>query len=228
MLRRLTRHPRFKAAATGLLGRYLAFVFRTTRWRIIGSEHIEAVAAAHNAVIVAFWHENLPVMSKLWVEATRTTRLPAGHVLVSQHRDGRFIGDVVGHFGLRMVYGSTSKGGAASLLSLIRLLRGPGGLVAITPDGPRGPKREAAMGVAQLTALSGIPLLATAGRITPAITLPTWDRMRVPLPFGRGVIVHSAPITVGRDDTEAGLAVIAAALDRVVAEAETAVGLPRT
>lgn len=225
MLRRLTRNPRVQAAMTGVLGAYLDFVYRTTRWRIDGREHLLQLAGTGSgSFVLTFWHETLPVMSRLWVEAQQVTSLRAAHVLVSQHRDGRLIGDIVGRFGLAMVYGSTSRGGASGLRALLRLLREPGQAIAITPDGPRGPRREAAPGVAQVAAMSGLPVLVAGGAFSLGFTLPTWDRMRVPLPFGRGVIVLEPPRAVAREEAEAALPDLAAALDAATDAAERAVG----
>lgn len=226
MLRRLTRHPTFQACAAHLLGLYLALVYRTTRWRLIGGEHIDAAFAAHGTVIAAFWHENLPVMPKLWKLGQARAGLGTGHVLVSRHRDGRFIGAVVNRFDLTMVHASSSRGGAAGLLALMRLLRG-GAFVGITPDGPRGPRRQAAPGVVQLAAMSGKPVLPVAGRVSRGIALRSWDRMVIPLPFGRGVLVVGAPILVPRDGAEAALPAVAAGLDAACDAADAAIGLPR-
>ncbi len=226
MLRRLTRHPTFQACAAHLLGLYLALVYRTTRWHLIGGEHIDAAFAAHGTVIAAFWHENLPVMPKLWKLGQARAGLGTGHVLVSRHRDGRFIGAVVNRFDLTMVHASSSKGGAAGMLALMRLLRG-GAFVGITPDGPRGPRRQAAPGVAQLAAMSGKPVLPVAGRCSCGIALRSWDHMVIPLPFGRGVLVVGAPILVPRAGAEIGLPAISAGLDAACDAADAAIGLPR-
>lgn len=226
MLRRLTRHPTFQACAAHLLGLYLALVYRTTRWRLIGGEHIDAAFAAHGTVIAAFWHENLPVMPKLWKLGQARAGLGTGHVLVSRHRDGRFIGAVVNRFDLTMVHASSSKGGAAGMLALMRLLRS-GAFVGITPDGPRGPRRQAAPGAAQLAAMSGKPVLPCAGRSSRGVALRSWDRMVIPLPFARGVLVVGAPILVARDGAEAALPAISAGLDAACDAADAAIGLPR-
>lgn len=223
MLRRLTRHPAFQAAAARLLGAYLAFVYRTTRWKLVGIEHVEAARAAHGNVVAAFWHENLPLMPALLQQAGQGT---SAHVLVSRHRDGRFIGSVVERFGISMVYASSSRGGAVGLLSLLRLTR-RGEIVAITPDGPRGPRRRAAPGVGQLAATTGLPVLPCAGRVSRGIALRSWDRMVVPLPFGRGVLAIAPAIVVGRDEARDSLPRISAGLDAACDAADAAIGLPR-
>jgi lysophospholipid acyltransferase (LPLAT)-like uncharacterized protein len=208
MLRRLIRHPRTQAFLTDLVVLYLAAVFRTMRWTVEGADHVvEALAEAHDdgrppAIIFTFWHERLPVMANAWRLVHRdrpATRGHRVHVLVSRHRDGRLIGDIISRFELAPVHASTSKGGAAGLRNLARLV-GHGESVAITPDGPRGPRREAAPGVAQLAALSGRPVLPCAAATSRSVELGTWDRMIMPLPFARGVLIILPAIHVGRHD----------------------------
>ncbi len=230
MFKRLIRKPFVQAAAAWLLSQYLAFVYATTRWQLVGAEHLALVPHRHPAVIVAFWHERLPMMPMLWRTARRD--LPeigvrSVHVLVSRHRDGHFIGAVVRRFDLNMVHASSSKGGATGLRMLLRRL-GEGDLVAITPDGPRGPRRQPAPGVVQLALASGLPVLPTAAATTRHIRLTSWDRMMLPLPFGRGVVAVGAPVMVGRgDDPEKALAVIGAAITAVCDTADDALGIAR-
>jgi len=224
MLKRLLRHPRVVAAAACLIGAYLGLVYRTTRWTLLGEEHFLVFPVERRPLIVAFWHERLAMMPELWRQAS--LRVPQGrpwpvHVLVSRSRDGRFIGDIVGRFNVSMVHASTRRigsgreqGGAAGMRELLRLLRG-GAAVAITPDGPRGPRRVAAPGVAQVAAVSGVPVLPCAAATTRRCILGTWDRMMLPLPWSRGVLVCGAPVVVSRDGMADALPAIEAALTAV-------------
>ena len=96
-----------------------------------------------------------------------------------------------------------------------------GGQVGITPDGPRGPPRQAAPGAVQLASMAAAPVIPLAAQTSRRRVLPTWDRMVLPLPFGRGVLVCGPPITVPREGWEACLPRIEAALTRVTDEADT-------
>ena len=223
MLKRLLRDRRVLAALAWILARYVDFALRTTRFRLVGGEHL-APFQQGASVIAAFWHEHLPLSPALWNLVRRASPNTKMFVLVSRHNDGRFIGDVMGHFGVSFTYGSSArggenKGGAAALRALLGVLR-DGNQIAITPDGPRGPRRKAAPGVAQLAALSGRPVLPCAVRARPAKILPTWDRLILPLPFARGVIVCGAPISVARDEAAPALPLIEQALKDVAEEAE--------
>ncbi len=235
MLRRLIRHPRTQAVFAWLLGGYLAVVSRTTRWTLLGEEHIEAIlgrgtapdvaaatAGPRSGVIVGFWHERLAIMPMGWSHFRPRLPLLSGvrvNVLVSQHRDGRLIGDVASRFSLAMVYGSTSRGGATGLIMLARLMAA-GEHVVITPDGPRGPRRKAAAGIAHLAALTGQPVVPLGAAVSRARVLGSWDRMLLPLPFGRGAIVVGPPIRVPRDGAEAMLPAIEAGLTAACEEAD--------
>ncbi len=205
MGKRFLQRPGVQKAAVWLLRFYLALALKTTRWRLIGEGNTAAILAGA-PVIAAFWHEVLPLMPALrWRSAGRLK------VLISRHRDGQIIADVVRGLGIAVVHGSTARGGAAGLRRLLALLEA-GEQVVITPDGPRGPRRRAAPGVAQLAALSGVPVMPCAAMTRWRIVIPSWDRMVLPLPFGRGVIVCGATIAVPRDGAEAALPGIAAAL----------------
>ncbi len=203
-----------------LLGHYLRFTMRTNRWTLEGAENFAPHGAGAPAVF-SFWHEHLPLMPALAMLARRSPAYcPAPiHTLVSQHRDGQFIGAVVRQFGIEPVPGSSSRGGANGLRQLRRLLR-DGAMIGITPDGPLGPRRLAALGVAQLAALAGVPVLPCAARTTRRFVLNTWDRMAIPLPFGRGVVVCGPAIMVPRDGWRDALPTITAAMNLAAERAD--------
>ena len=227
MLKRLIRRPFVQAAGAWIVWRYLSFVYATTRWQLVGAEHLATILAQSPNAITAFWHERLPLMPMQWRLARQSEprlRGTRAHVLVSQHNDGRFIGDVVRRFDLRRGPGSSSKGGAMAVIALIRSLD-RGDVVAITPDGPRGPRRRAAPGVAQLALASRLPVIAAGAATTRHIRLKSWDRMMLPLPFGRGVVVLQPPITPDRADPEGTLAAIEAAMTLACDTADQLLGI---
>jgi len=218
MFTRVLNSQAAQRAAAALLGFYLRVALATTSWTLEGEAHL-APFVSGGAVVVAFWHECLPLMPAMWLQVWRQNRGRTARVLVSRHRDGRFIGAILRHFHVTPVYGSAARvsgkpskerGGATSLRALLTALEA-GEAVVITPDGPRGPARAAAPGVAQLASVSGAPVLPAAARVRHRILLRSWDRMILPLPCGRGVLVCLPPMSVA-DDSESSLACIAAAI----------------
>ncbi len=228
MLKTLLRRPGTQAALARGAGSYLAYALRTTPWTLCGAENLAPFVAGRPAII-AFWHEMLPMACALWLHA-RDERLAAGrpavriHALVSRHSDGRLIGEVVRRFGVDLVFGSSSKrgedrGGQEAIRSLSAALAA-GDQVVITPDGPRGPRRRAASGVAQIAALARVPVVPVGAASTRARRLPTWDRMALPLPWGRGTLVCGAPLDVDANGVDAALPGIEAALTAAADQAE--------
>lgn len=223
----LLRRPFVQASLAWLVGAYLSFALRTTRWTLHGQAHLEPHANGAPCV-AAFWHERLPLMPVLWILARRIGRPGRMHVLVSRHRDGRFIGDVMRRFDVNLAYGSTdsagkSRGGTAAV-RVLRNLLAQGDHVAITPDGPRGPRRQATAGAVQLAALAGVPILPGAAQTTAHRILPTWDRMVLPLPFGRGVVVCGPPISVPREGWQEAIPALQAALTEAADRADALCG----
>lgn len=221
-MKRLLRHPTTQSILAWLGCQYVLFALRTTRWVLEGTEHL-APAIAGRATVGGFWHERLPVMPVLWLTLRRMDRSQRVHILVSQHSDGRLIGAVMRHLGMFAVFGSSRRGGAASMRTMLTLLE-HGEHLAITPDGPRGPRRVAALGIAQIAALSGAPVLCCAAQTTRRRVLRTWDRMVVPLPFGRGALVCLPPISVPRDGWQDALPEITAALTAAADRADLLCG----
>ena len=214
----------------------MRFTLRTTRWTFEEGE-AGAYVRAPEPAIFAFWHERLLLMSALWVMSGE--RRPAGargrmHVLVSRHQDGRLIARILAGFGVGVVHGSSARkgksregggrGGAAGLRALMGVLAA-GDQVVITPDGPRGPWRVLAPGVGQLAGLAGVPVVPCAAQAVRRRVLPSWDRMVLPLPFGRGVLVCGAPVFVPREGWEAALPGLAAALTAAAERADALCGV---
>lgn len=177
---------------------YIRLVHASGRWQVVGGEAAQDHWRDRKPFILCFWHGRLLMMPHCWP----TDR--SIHMLISQHRDGQIIARTVGHFGIKTVTGSSSKGGAQALRAMVKSLRA-GDCVGITPDGPRGPRMRASEGIVNLARLAGVPIIpatfgAGCGRI-----VNSWDRFLIAWPFSRGVIVWGEPIQVARDASAADI-----------------------
>jgi lysophospholipid acyltransferase (LPLAT)-like uncharacterized protein len=175
--------------------------------------------AAPPPVVGALWHQGLLVAAYRW--RGRGVAVP-----VSQSRDGELIEGVLRRLGFAgSPRGSSSRGGTALLRSMIRLTR-EGTVVAVLPDGPRGPARTAKPGVVALAAATGAALVPVGVAARPALRFGSWDRALLPLPFARVHCCYGAALRVPKSthDLEAHCRELEACLDRVTEEAERALG----
>ncbi len=147
--------------------------------------------------IVAFWHSRLLMMPLL----CRKNRIA---MLISRHRDGELISRAVRLFPIDSIRGSTTRGGARALRGLARAIR-KGSHVAITPDGPRGPRNVAQGGAIMLASRTGRPILPVTFSASRKKIFNSWDRFLFPYPFTRGVFVWGEPIWVRPEEDQAGM-----------------------
>ena len=115
-------------------------------------------------------------------------------VLIGRHADGELVAQVAERLGFRTVRGSTFGGAREALKGLLSLPRECH--VAITPDGPRGPRRSIQPGGIFLAAKTGRPIVPWAFAYSNAKRLNSWDEFAVPLPFSRVFSVSGEPIVV--------------------------------
>jgi Kdo2-lipid IVA 3' secondary acyltransferase len=151
-------------------------------------------------MIWTFWHNRMFVLPLL---RDRYARHRTGAVLTSASEDGEIIAAVMNRFGLKSVRGSSSRRGTTALLALTGTLEA-GEDVAVTPDGPRGPRYKLGPGVVFLAQQTGAAILPIHIEYSRAVRLKSWDRFMIPLPFAQVRIVCDELIFAARDaDTEA-------------------------
>ena len=184
--------------------------------KILGEEFHKQAAAHPGGYILSFWHEGLFYL----VYHFRNLGM---RVLISRSKDGEIIARVVECFGYRGVRGSSSRGGAKAAVEAIRILR-KGHPLAITPDGPRGPRRRLQPGVLTIAAKSGALILPVGVSFEKMWVFESWDRFRVPQPFSRAVLKFEEPIEVppglSPEEMEEISRKVESTLSRIVDEAD--------
>lgn len=174
-----------------VLLRLLAF---TWRFEARGGTQWRARHAAHQGMVMAAWHGHL-------LPLTVYLRHMGMAVLVSEHRDGEVIAQVLESLGFTMIRGSSTRGGARALVEMITVLRS-GVAVCITPDGPKGPARKFAPGAVVAAQRAGVPITTMFVTADRAWSLNSWDHFLIPKPFAR-VVLHFGEPTFVRKGTPA-------------------------
>ncbi|MCW5551138.1 MAG: lysophospholipid acyltransferase family protein [Verrucomicrobiae bacterium] len=173
-------------------------------------------------IIFAIWHNRLALSLILYrryvARRDRARRLVA---LVSASRDGGLLTRVLELFEVRPVRGSSSRRGAQALREMVTLGRA-GHDLAITPDGPRGPRYVVQDGVISAAQLTGLTIVPVTYHLNWKLCLNSWDRFLIPLPFCRCDVITGLPIRVPReatpDEREAARKRLEAELRRITGE----------
>ncbi len=179
------------------------------------------VAPTHKPAptIYTFWHDHqLGAMSSFPNFGI--------YVLASKSRDGDYISKALHLFGFNTVRSSTSSGKLTALRGMARALQ-QGSHVAITPDGPRGPKHVCQPGPVFLASMTGAKITPFGCATEPCWRLRSWDKFIIPKPFSRQAIAYGEPMDVPRTLTEETLKPLIAELEKRLnaceAQAEAAV-----
>jgi hypothetical protein len=151
-------------------------------------ESVRAIERSGEPVVYAFWHCHM--LSLAWAYRDRSAV-----VLTSLHGDGEAITQVIHRLGYGTVRGSTTRGGVRAALEMARLGRA-GCTLAVTPDGPRGPRHRLQPGIVFVAQHSGLSIVPLASGMRSGRRLDSWDRFELPAPFSRLRIVGGEPIAI--------------------------------
>ncbi len=163
------------------------------------------------------WHENL-------LFGTHARRSHRASALVSQHRDGSLLEGALQVMGLTTVRGSSTRGGTQAVREMIEVTRTRH--VAISPDGPRGPRRRLKEGVVFLASRTGCAIVPCSAATTrPLVIRGRWTDLVLPRPFARTWVFFGEPIHVPagvrRDGIEEYTRIVQEAMDDLTALAAT-------
>jgi lysophospholipid acyltransferase (LPLAT)-like uncharacterized protein len=194
--RTFTRWERAQIALASWLGYWAVFLIGCTlHWEVFGWENCRAAQRLGRSLIFAFWHRE--IFSATWFWRKRGIV-----VMASRNFDGEYISRIIHRHGYGTARGSSSRSAARALVEMIRWSK-KGREVAVTLDGPRGPRWVAKPGVVLLAKASGAPILCF--HIAPRgawVFRRSWDQTEIPYPFSRAAIFIAPPILVSREADE--------------------------
>jgi lysophospholipid acyltransferase (LPLAT)-like uncharacterized protein len=179
------RSPWLIRLAALLIAGVIRTLMSTIRYRVVFLGCTHPVDPREQRYIYAFWHESmlLPTVVKTQIS-----------VLISQHADGELIAQACQRLGIGAVRGSSTRGGGEAILELLKT--GQHRHLAMTPDGPRGPRRRVQMGTIFLASHSGLPIVPFGVAYQRAWRFRSWDRFALPKPWSRAFAVVGQAMTV--------------------------------
>ena len=190
-------HQRLLASLLYGMIRTVGFTMRY-RWEY----HASVLQNENRPVIFCTWHNRLGLSLLMYDDYVRRRQQPPRlAAIVSASKDGGVVARILEHFGVQPVRGSSSRRGPQALLELTSWAE-QGYDLAITPDGPRGPRYVVQDGVVALAQLTGRPIVPASQHLRWKICLKSWDRFQVALPFSPVVMRFGEPLLVPRQASE--------------------------
>jgi lysophospholipid acyltransferase (LPLAT)-like uncharacterized protein len=195
-VKRLFRSPIVQALLGWLVAAYIELIIVTVRWRFENRAPVDEIMSGPEGLIALFWHGRIAQ----GMACRPLLRDKPRRVIISLSPDGEFIAKAAQRLKIPPVRGSTGRGGTAPSKGGTRAFREAlifirtGGVMIITPDGPRGPREELPIGPLQIARAADCPVFIMSLASAPSLVLGSWDRMRIPLPFARGQVVLEGPL----------------------------------
>ncbi len=200
------RRPLKTVLIGGIGGAVLSMLMRSTRSALITGQEVEQeVVERRLPAVYVLWHGRL-------LSSAYRYRKYGMATLISRNRDGDYISGAIERWGFSVDRGSSSRGGAPALRSIVRRLKS-GQSVALTPDGPRGPRQTMKLGPLLAAQLADVPIIPVSAGASRGRYFGGWDRFLVPAPFAWTPVALGEPVRVPADASPDELDRIAASIE---------------
>ena len=172
-----------------------SFTYKSITWKLLKNPN-SYYFNKKESIIFCTWHNRLycgPYFlptDKLVINA-----------LQSSHSDGMMTDVLFKLINMKIIYGSSKKKGVSAFIKMIKAIEN-GESLAVTPDGPKGPKEIVKDGIIKLAQNTGAPIVPLFWKVKNHKILNSWDNFIIPYPFSKGVYIFGEPIHVKRKVTE--------------------------
>jgi len=165
--------------------------FLSIRWKYFNEDQKYNIFNVDNQYIFCCWHNRLFLGPHL---------LPRNRIinaLQSSHSDGMITSIAFKYLGMNVILGSSMNGGMQAFRKMIKCIQN-GESIAITPDGPKGPKETVKEGIIKLAQITGVPIVPLVWTTKKFKLINSWDHFVIPFPFSKGVYTFGKPIYVDK------------------------------
>jgi lysophospholipid acyltransferase (LPLAT)-like uncharacterized protein len=196
LLKKFTKSKLMETTISYLLFLYLKFTAITSRCEKKGVDEYFKYCEKNKSHILTAWHGRILLLPFSW---NRKIKMNA---LVSIHRDGMIIANILKKFGVNIIGGSSTQNSKSAALSLMKKLN-QNEPICIIPDGPRGPRMKLTMSPIYFAHKTGKPIFFATFNSTNKITFNSWDKMVLPLPFAKkAIVIVSEPYFIKKEATQ--------------------------
>ena len=163
------------------------FIYRSIQWTYLIESEKSDIFNNQKGMIFCCWHNRLFLGPHI-LPRNRTIS-----ALQSSHSDGMVTSTVFEFLGMSVILGSSNKGGMQAFRKMVKCMQ-LGESIAITPDGPRGPKEKVKDGIIKLAQITNSPIIPLVWSTKKFKIINSWDNFIIPIPFSKGVYSFGKPI----------------------------------
>ena len=170
-------------------------IFLSIRWKFYNEDQKSNIFNVDNQYIFCCWHNRLFLGPHL---------LPRNRIinaLQSSHSDGMITSIAFKYLGMNVILGSSMKGGMQAFRKMVKCIQN-GESIAITPDGPKGPKESVKEGIIKLAQITGAPIVPLVWTTKKFKLIDSWDHFVIPFPFSKGIYTFGKPIYIDKKISE--------------------------
>jgi len=142
--------------------------------------------------LVAFWHGEILMNPFMYKKIMKDVKMS---LMISDHFDGEMIAKSVSYFGFDTIRGSSTRGGIKALKESFKKID-LGHSIAITPDGPKGPRHSVADGIVSIAQKKDLKIMALNYTASSKWVINSWDKFIVPKPFSTIDFYASEPFSL--------------------------------
>ena len=167
----------------------LSFIYKTNKFEIHGEEHFQKAKNESRPILLCVWHGRM--LFPIFYVIKNKIKTWA---LASPHQDGAIMGNILTKWGVKIITGSSNKQSDNAIQNMHKIFESDNqAIIAITNDGPKGPRHEAKIRSLEIAKKYNAQIITISGDATKKSILNTWDKFYFPKPFGR-IVINIAPI----------------------------------
>jgi len=167
------------------------FIFFSIRWECLDINNKNLIFNSKKPYIFCCWH------NKLFLGPHFLPKHLVHNALISRHSDAMVTVILLKLLKINIIFGSSMKGGTKAFLKMVKSIRN-GESVAITPDGPKGPREKVKDGIIKLAQVTGAPIIPLVWFSNKHKKLDSWDKFVIPYPFSKGNYIFGKAIFIER------------------------------
>ena len=173
-----------------LLHPILFFLFRTNKWIILGYDKFQKAIESNSPIMLCSWHERFLYA----IYFLKKYKIKNVWAVSSTHPDSQIMAYFLKRSSFNLIKGSSTRGWENVIKKMFKVLKSSKTIIAITNDGPKGPAKEAKLGSYKIALKTNANIVTISCSSTKYWTVSSWDKLRIPKPFGTIYIEFSSPM----------------------------------